>query len=87
VIDLVASGAAKAKEAIHGAVSLMAEAVNKLPDNPTVVFNAAVAVLKCLENISWDDRLGEYALSLIGTVRQANRINEPSTSSFASAIR
>ena len=76
VIDLVASGAAKAKEGdFRGAVSLMAEAVNKLPDNPTVVFNAAVAVLKCLENMGWDDRLGEYALSLIGTVRKLDPIN------------
>ncbi len=76
VIDLVATGAAKAKEGDYrGAVSMMAEAVNKLPDNPQVVFNAAVAVLKCLENMGWDDRLGEYALSLIGTVRKLDPIN------------
>ena len=76
VIDLVATGAAKAKEGDYrGAVSMMAEAVNKLPDNPQVVFNAAVAVLKCLENMGWDDRLGEYALSLIGTVRKLDPVN------------
>jgi tetratricopeptide (TPR) repeat protein len=76
VVDLVASGASKAREGDYrGAVSMMAEAVNKLPDNPQVVFNAAVAVLKCLENMGWDDRLGEYALSLIGTVRKLDPIN------------
>ncbi|WP_338846045.1 response regulator [Massilia sp. W12] len=76
VVDLVQNGAARAKEGDYrGAVSLMAEAVNKLPDNPTVVFNAAVAVLKCLENMGWDDRLGEYALSLISTVRKLDPIN------------
>ncbi len=76
VVDLVASGAAKAKEGDYrGAVSLMAEAVNKLPDNPQVVFNAAVAVLKCLENMGWDDRLGQYALSLIDSVRRLDPIN------------
>lgn len=76
VVDLVASGAAKAKEGDYrGAVSLMAEAVNKLPDNPQVVFNAAVAVLKCLENMGWDDRLGDYARSLIDTVRRLDPIN------------
>jgi DNA-binding NarL/FixJ family response regulator/Tfp pilus assembly protein PilF len=76
VIDLVATGAAKAKDGDYrGAVSMMAEAVNKLPDNPQVVFNAAVAVLKCLENMGWDDRLGEYALSLIGTVRKLDPVN------------
>jgi tetratricopeptide (TPR) repeat protein len=76
VVDLVASGASKAKEGdFRGAVQLMVEAVNKLPDNPQVVFNAAVAVLKCLENVGWDDRLGQYALSLIDTVRRLDPTN------------
>ena len=76
VVELVASGAAKAKEGDYrGAVQLMVEAVNKLPDNPQVVFNAAVAVLKCLENMGWEDRLGSYALSLIDTVRRLDPVN------------
>jgi hypothetical protein len=76
VVDLVAAGAVKAKEGDYrGAVSLMVEAVNKLPDNPQVVFNAAVAVLKCLENMGWEERLGQYALSLIDTVRRLDPIN------------
>ncbi|MES2153108.1 MAG: response regulator [Pseudomonadota bacterium] len=76
VVDLVNSGAIKAKEGDYrGAVSLMVEAVNKLPDNPQVVFNAAVAVLKCLENMGWEERLGQYALSLIDTVRRLDPIN------------
>jgi DNA-binding response OmpR family regulator/thioredoxin-like negative regulator of GroEL len=56
-------------------VALMVEAVNKLPENPAVVFNAALAVLKCLENMGWEDRLGEYALSLIDTVRRLDPTN------------
>ena len=76
VVDLVAAGANKAKEGDYrGAVALMVEAVNKLPDNPQVVFNAAVAVLKCLENMGWEERLGQYALSLIDTVRRLDPIN------------
>jgi DNA-binding NarL/FixJ family response regulator/Flp pilus assembly protein TadD len=76
VVELVAAGASKAKEGDYrGAVALMVEAVNKLPDNPQVVFNAAVAVLKCLENMGWDERLGQYALSLIDTVRRLDPIN------------
>ncbi len=76
VIELVAAGAAKAKEGdFRGAVSLMVEAVNKLPDNPQVVFNAAIAVLKCLENVGWDERLGAYASSLIDTVRRLDPVN------------
>ncbi|MES2318535.1 MAG: response regulator [Pseudomonadota bacterium] len=76
VAEMVAAGAAKAKEGDYrGAVSLMTEAVNQLPDNPQVVFNAAVAVLKCLENVGWDERLGQYALSLIDSVRRLDPVN------------
>ncbi|WLI89320.1 tetratricopeptide repeat protein [Massilia sp. R2A-15] len=76
VVDLVAAGANKAKEGDYkGAVALMTEAVAKLPDNPQVAFNAAVAVLKCLENLGWDARLGQYALTLIDNVRRLDPVN------------
>ncbi|WP_426101604.1 response regulator [Massilia sp. TSP1-1-2] len=76
VVELVAAGAVKAKEGDYrGAVALMVEAVNKLPDNPQVVFNAAVAVLKCLENMGWEERMGNYALTLIETVRRLDPVN------------
>ncbi|HEY5801677.1 MAG TPA: tetratricopeptide repeat protein, partial [Burkholderiaceae bacterium] len=84
IVELVQNGAAKAKEGDYrAAVALMVEAVNKLPENPTVVFNAALAVLKCLENMGWEDRLGEYALSLIDTVRRLDPLN-PKLSALAS---
>jgi DNA-binding NarL/FixJ family response regulator/Tfp pilus assembly protein PilF len=76
VAELVAAGASKAKEGDYkGAVALMVEAVNKLPDNPQVVFNAAVAVLKCLENMGWDERLGHYVITLIDSVRRLDPVN------------
>jgi DNA-binding NarL/FixJ family response regulator/Tfp pilus assembly protein PilF len=76
VVEMVAAGAAKAKEGDYrGAVALMSEAVNQLPDNPQVVFNAAVAVLKYLENLGWDDRLGQHALALIDSVRRLDPVN------------
>ncbi len=76
VADMVAAGAARAKEGdFRGAVDLMIEAVAKLPDNPQVVFNAAVAVLKCLENAGWDERLGQFALTFIGAVRRLDPVN------------
>lgn len=76
VVDLVAAGAARAKQGDYrGAVEMMLEAVEKLPDNAQVVFNAAVAVLKCLENTGWDDRLGQYALKLIDSVRRLDPAN------------
>jgi len=76
VVDLVATGAAKAKSGDYrGAVKLMEEAVNKLPGNPQVVFNAALAVLKCLESDGWDERLGRQALDYIGGVRRLDPVN------------
>ena len=76
VAEMVAAGAARAKDGDYrGAVSLMTEAVNQLPDNPQVVFNAAVAVLKCLENLGWEERLGQFAVSLIDSVRRLDPVN------------
>ena len=76
VIDLVANGASKAREGDYkGAVELMGEAVAKLPDNPQVAFNAALAVLKCLDNGGWDERLGQQALSYIAGVRRLDPVN------------
>lgn len=76
VVDLVAGGAARAKEGdFKGAVALMQEAVAKLPDNPQVVFNAALAVLKCLDNSGWDERLGQQAIAYIAGVRRLDPVN------------
>lgn len=76
VVDLVAGGAARAREGdFKGAVVLMQEAVAKLPDNPQVVFNAALAVLKCLDNGGWDERLGQQALGYIAGVRRLDPVN------------
>jgi hypothetical protein len=76
VIDLVALGANKARDGDYtGAVELMAAAVARLPDNPQVAFNAALAVLKCLEHLGWDERLGQQALQLIASVRRLDPVN------------
>jgi DNA-binding response OmpR family regulator len=73
VVELVSSGADKAKQGDYkGAVNMMLEAANKLPDNPQVVFNAAVAILKYLENIGWDNQLGARCRTL---VEAANRLD------------
>ncbi|MCC2955201.1 tetratricopeptide repeat protein [Massilia sp. IC2-477] len=71
VVDLVADGAARAKSGDYkGAVSLMQEAAVKLPNNPSVAFNAALATLRCLEHDGWDDKLGLQVVGLIGNVRK-----------------
>jgi DNA-binding NarL/FixJ family response regulator/Tfp pilus assembly protein PilF len=76
VVDLVATGAAKAKSGDYkGAVVLMQEAATKLPDNPQVVFNAALAILKCLEHDGWDERLGQQAVGYITGVRRLDPVN------------
>jgi DNA-binding NarL/FixJ family response regulator/Tfp pilus assembly protein PilF len=76
VVDMVAAGANKAKEGdFKGAVELMTQAVTKLPNNPQVAFNACVAVLKCLENLGWEERLGQYAVTLIDSVRRLDPVN------------
>ncbi|MFL6635926.1 MAG: tetratricopeptide repeat protein [Massilia sp.] len=76
VVDLVATGAAKAKSGDYkGAVVLMQEAATKLPDNPQVVFNAALATLKCLEHDGWDERLGQQAQGFIAGVRRLDPVN------------
>lgn len=76
VVDLVSAGADKARNGDYrGAVTSMMEAVAKLPENPQVVFNAAVAALKYLENLGWDERLGAQARSLIDTARRLDSAN------------
>jgi predicted Zn-dependent protease/CheY-like chemotaxis protein len=76
VVDLVAQGALRAQQRdFRGAVDLMTAAVEKLPNNPQVVFNAAVAVLKCLDNEGWDERLGKTAQHLIGSMRRLDPVN------------
>ncbi len=62
VMDLVALGVQKAKQGdFRGSVDLMTAAARKSPDNPQVVLNAALAALKCLENMGWDNAIGEQA--------------------------
>jgi hypothetical protein len=76
VIDMVAAGAQKAKDGDYlGAVELMNEAVLKMPENPQVAFNAAVAVLKCLEHTGWDNTLAANAAALIASVRRLDPVN------------
>ncbi len=76
VVELVSSGAEKAKQGDYrGAVELMTEAAEKLPDNPQVVFNAAIATLKCLENLGWDVRLGAQARNYIERARALDPTN------------
>ena len=76
VVDLVSSGADKARQGDYqGAVQLMTAAVHKLPNNPQVVFNAAVAVLKYLENVGWEGKLGDQVKGYIESARRLDPNN------------
>jgi hypothetical protein len=39
------------------------------------VFNAALAILKCLDHEGWDERLGQQAMGYIAGVRRLDPVN------------
>lgn len=76
VIGMVSAGAEKAKRGDYrGAVELMTEAARKFPDNPQVVFNAALALLRCIENNGWENGLAEQARWYIDSCRRVDPTN------------
>lgn len=76
VKDLVALGVQKAKEGdFRGSVDLMSSAARKSPDNPQVVLNAALAALKCIENLGWDPATGNLAKHLIESAARLDPMN------------
>lgn len=76
VVNLVSTGAEKAKHGDYrGAVELMTEAARKFPDNPQVVFNAALSLLRCVENLGWDNSMGEQARWYIDSCRRVDPTN------------
>lgn len=76
VVELVSGGAERARKGDYqGAVDLMTAAAQKLPDNPQVVFNAAVALLKYLEHLGWDNRMGEQVRGYIDSARRLDPSN------------
>ncbi|CAG1009166.1 MAG: tetratricopeptide repeat protein [Burkholderiales bacterium] len=76
VVDLISTGAEKARSGDYeGAVSLMLEAAKKMPSNTQVAFNAALAIVKCLENKGWDDNLADQGRRFIERVRSLDPRN------------
>lgn len=74
VRSLISTGAQKAKDGdFNGAVSEMMSAVRRLPGNPHVLFNAALALLRHIENCGWNEQFAEQARRLAEQVR----INDP----------
>jgi CheY-like chemotaxis protein/Flp pilus assembly protein TadD len=76
VTALLTLGAKKAKEGDYqGSLELMQTAASKSPDNPQVILNAALAALKYIENLGWDNKTGDLAKSLIGSAALLEPMN------------
>ncbi|MCL4756972.1 MAG: response regulator [Rhodocyclaceae bacterium] len=72
----IASGAAKAHAGDYdGAVREMMQAVRKMPGNPHVTFNAALALLRHIEENGWNERFATRARMLIERYRMLDPLN------------
>lgn len=76
VKGLIAAGADKVRSGDYdGAVQEMLSAVQKMPGNPHVLFNAALALLRHIENRGWNERLAAQARNLITRTRRLDPAN------------
>lgn len=76
VKGLIAAGAEKVRAGDYdGAVREMMGAVNKMPGNPHVLFNAALALLRHIENRGWNDTFAAQARTLIKRTRRLDPAN------------
>jgi CheY-like chemotaxis protein len=67
----IAAGAARAHAGDYdGAVREMMHAVRKMPGNPHVLFNAALALLRHMEENGWNERFAGRARTLIDHCRR-----------------
>lgn len=68
---LISTGAEKARAGDYdGAVSEMMNAARKMPGNPHVLFNAALALLRHIEHRGWNERFAAQARNLIERARK-----------------
>ncbi|MCK9259560.1 MAG: response regulator [Azoarcus sp.] len=71
VKDLISVGAEKAHAGdFDGAVAEMMNAARKMPGNPHVLFNAALALLRHIEHRGWNEAFAKQARSLIERARK-----------------
>lgn len=76
VLDLVATGARHAEGGDYeGAVDFMLQAVRKLPGNTQVGLNAALALLKLIENRGWNEKFALQARGLVDRARLGDPAN------------
>ncbi len=76
VKELVSAGAAKAQSGDYdGAVAAMMNAARRMPGNPNVLFNAALALLRRIERKGWNEHFAEQARKLIIRCRKLDPSN------------
>lgn len=76
VKSLVSTGAEKAHAGdFDGAVSEMMNAARKMPGNPHVLFNAALALLRHIENRGWNEAFATQARALITRAHRLSPAN------------
>lgn len=76
VRQLIATGAQLAQSGDYdGAVREMFNAVRKMPGNPHVLYNAALALLRHIEHRGWNDQFAVQARNLIAQVRRRDPLN------------
>ena len=76
VRNYVAAGAQKAQAGDYeGAVTEMMGAVRRMPGNPHVLFNAALAILRHIEHKGWNEKLADEARGLILRTRKVDPSN------------
>lgn len=76
VRGLITAGADRVKAGdFDGAVREMMAAVQKMPGNPHVLFNAALALLRHIENRGWNERIAAQARGLIARTRRLDPSN------------
>jgi DNA-binding response OmpR family regulator len=71
VKSLITTGAEKARAGdFDGAVAEMMNAARKMPGNPQVLFNAALALMRHIEHRGWNDAFAAQARNLIDRARK-----------------
>ncbi len=77
VKNLMSEGAQLAAKGDYtGAVMQMRQAATRLPGNTNVLFNAALALLKYVENVEWEASYAQEARNYIERVRKQDPGNE-----------
>jgi DNA-binding response OmpR family regulator/Tfp pilus assembly protein PilF len=67
----ISAGTAKARTGdFHGAMTILAEAVQQMPNNPLLLFHATMATLKCLDSLEWDAATAKQAALFLVRARK-----------------